>query len=114
MLLSLGADPEGERDRRDHSYWFYPLPQVLPAGEALRNHHPEILSLLLAAGASPNAEPSPPDDENLLSLAVGQGDIEAVTLLVNAGARRTTPAGRKILEIARGLGLSNVVSRLRE
>lgn len=112
VLLLLGADPEGRLDARDHDYWFYPSAAGIPTGEALRNRHSHVLKLLLESGANPDAEPSPPDDENLLSMAVVLGDEECVARLVEAGARGQTPSGKSILEIARRRGLSNIVSML--
>lgn len=113
MLLFLGADPRGERDARDHGRWFYPSATVLPAGAAVRNLDSRILRHLLEAGADPDAEPFPPEDENLLSLAVGLGSEECVALLLEAGAKPSTPSGKSVLEMARSRGLSNAVLRLR-
>ncbi len=114
VLLFLGADPDGERDSRDHSSWYYPSRAGLPAGEALRSRHSHVLLILLENGANPDAEPSPPDDENLLSLAVGLEDEACVAMLLKAGARRITPSGKNILELARRGGGSNAVLRLLE
>jgi ankyrin repeat protein len=108
----LGADPRGERDARDHNRWFYPSGAVLPTGEAVQNRDSRILRLLLEAGADPDAEPFPPKDENLLSLAVGLGNEECVGLLLEAGAKTRTPSGKSILDTARSKGFSNIVSRL--
>jgi ankyrin repeat protein len=85
---------------------------VLPTGEAVQNRDSRILRLLLEAGADPDAEPFPPEDENLLSLAVGLGNEECVALLLEASAKTRTPSGKSVLEKARSRGLSNIVSRL--
>lgn len=53
--------------------------------DIIRHHGPELFSLALAAGLSPDAGPAPPD-QTLLRMAVCDSDLELVRLCLHHGA----------------------------
>ena len=87
ILLKAGADPSGPRGyadfhKTDHiglePTWH--LCQAAYAGQA------GVTRLLLNAGADPNLEYG--EGVTALTIAVDKGDIEVVSLLINAGANK--------------------------
>lgn len=112
LLLELGADPDGERDYQDYSRWFEAAPLTRPVSHPIQTNDPKTLGLLLAWGANPDVEPFPPEEENLLSMAIRRGSDEMVMLLVRAGVRDRVPGSASAIQYAAGLGKTNVVSIL--
>jgi ankyrin repeat protein len=77
---------------------------------AQRNSNPEIVKLLLDAGANPNARDSRIDGTPLLGAALG-GHVENARLLLDAGADlwQKFPPGRTLLHVAAQGGFGELI-----
>lgn len=113
-LLEIGADPVND----DHS-GFPPLIATLSGsrsrpGAPARGDVPELLALLLSFGADPMQRGI--NDYTALHMAVAERNLEAVDLLLSAGAdpRAKTRIDdcESPLEMARSAGEAEIVARL--
>ena len=94
LLLALGADPnENCSSAFQFSY---------PIENAAWNNHPEIIHLLVKAGASVNVSNS--EGGSPLCTAAREGATEAAKALLSYGARITTENGTSVLTVARRFG----------
>ncbi len=80
-LLAAGADPNRQMPR-------YGLPLTLAAQKG----NPDILGLLIQAGARLDAVEKPGDGHTALTLAANEGLVESARALLEAGADPTLPA----------------------
>ena len=101
ILLILGADPNGEKDYK-HSWtaeFSYPIEG------ASQNNYPEIIHLLVKAGANVNVDVSEETYEGSpLCIAAREGATEAAQALLTHGAWTTTRYGTSTLAVARRYG----------
>jgi len=101
LLLAIGADPNGLSDNCIQSFEF-----SYPIQGAAWNNHPEIIRLLVKAGASVNVFDS--EGGSPLCDAVREGATEAAEVLLSYGARTTTENGTSVLSVARRFGHEDI------
>ncbi len=92
-LLSIGFDPNAPLDG----------PQYTPLWYAVESNQPDVVDLLLAAHADPNARgPLPPSYATPLELALQNGNIRIASRLIQAGAQvnAKNAGGRTVLYYA--------------
>jgi ankyrin repeat protein len=103
VLLEAGADPSA---RSTNDFW------VLPLHSAASGAHPEIVELLLAAGADPDAPQR--HGWTPLHAAAQNGDPRSLDALIAAGADVTVrnEDGHSAADLARSAGHDELVARL--
>jgi len=99
LLLALGADPNGLSDYNCAPALEFSYPIEGAAGY----NHPEIIHLLVKAGANVNVS-SDSEGGTPLSSAAIHGATDAAKALLAYGARTTTESGHSILTVARRFG----------
>jgi ankyrin repeat protein len=102
-LLAGGADPSA---RSENDFW------VLPLHSAASGAHPEIVELLLAAGAEPDVRQR--HGWTALQAAAQNGDARSLDALLTAGADPTlrNEDGHSAADLARAAGHEELVARL--
>ena len=105
LLVNLGADPKDPR----------------LVHTAIRADYNDLLGYFLAKGASPDARlsrsPLPGRTVSALVLAVAQKNVEAVRILLDAGAHPDGPDGRTkgvALDLAQRDGLTEIEGLLKK
>ncbi len=101
-LLEGGADPNGLKDSnlnptREFTY---------PIDGAAWNNHPEIINLLVRAGADVNVSDS--EGGSPLCTAARAGSLEAVKVLLSHGAHVRTESGSSAAEVAMRFGHDDI------
>jgi len=94
LLLALGADPN---QNCSSAFEF-----TYPIESAAWNNYPEVIHLLVKAGASVNVSNS--EGGSPLCTAAREGATEAAKALLSYGARTTTENGTSVLTVARRFG----------
>lgn len=98
LLLALGADPNGLSDYNCNPTFEFSY----PIAGAAWNNHPEIIHLLVKAGAKVNV--SDAEGGTPLCTAAREGATESAKVLLAYGARTTTDSGISILTVSRRFG----------
>ncbi|MCX6868129.1 MAG: ankyrin repeat domain-containing protein [Verrucomicrobia bacterium] len=101
LLLILGADPNGKKDYKPSwtAEFSYPIEG------AAQNNYPEIIHLLVKAGANVNVDvPGEGYEESPLCITAREGATEAAQALLTHGAWTTTRYGTSALAVARRRG----------
>ena len=99
LLLILGADPNGKKDYKPN----WTVEFSYPIEGAAQNNYPEIIHLLVKAGANVNV-PGESCEESPLCIAARDGATEAAQALLTHGAWTTTRYGTSALAVARRCG----------
>jgi ankyrin repeat protein len=101
LLLILGADPNGIKDYKPN----WTVQFSYPIEGAAQNNYPEIIHLLVKAGANVNVDvPEETYEGSPLCIAAREGTTEAAQALLTHGAWTTTRYGTSALVVARRFG----------
>ncbi len=98
LLLALGADPNGLSDYNCNPTFEFSYPIE---GASLKNH-PDIIHLLVKAGARVNVSDS--EGSSPLCYAAREGATDAAKALLAYGASTTRDDGTSVLTISRRFG----------
>ncbi|KAK1144922.1 hypothetical protein N8T08_004637 [Aspergillus melleus] len=85
---------------------------LTPLQRAVENNDPEIVKVIIDAGADINAPPPASPGANALQIAVKAGNVELIDILLAAGADIDANHGATALQFAAIMGYISIVYRL--